>query len=228
MPISKTDFIRGLQCQKMLWLDAHAPQLRIVPPHVRAKPDPGNAFGDEAMGIFGDFTETTSFKADGKPDFQAMIAKTQALLSSGKNVVCEAAFSWYGNFCAADILKKEGDGYALYEVKNAFSTRKEFLLDLGFQRLILRKCGVKLSASYLVLNGGENPVQKEERGGQVCDEIIEKDGIPFRIIDVTRAAKAFERTAEKHIFAFGKLKRKDAEMPAIDVGEHCESPYRCW
>ena len=34
MPISKTDFIRGLQCEKMLWLDAHAPEYKIIPPEV--------------------------------------------------------------------------------------------------------------------------------------------------------------------------------------------------
>ena len=31
MPISKTDFIRGLQCEKMLWLDAHKPDEKIIP-----------------------------------------------------------------------------------------------------------------------------------------------------------------------------------------------------
>ena len=35
MPISKTDFIRALQCEKMLWLDAHADRLF----------DPGRAQG---------------------------------------------------------------------------------------------------------------------------------------------------------------------------------------
>ena len=61
MTISKTDFVRGLQCEKMLWLDAHCPQERVIPPEVQAKLDAGNDFGDKAMGIFGTFTETTSF-----------------------------------------------------------------------------------------------------------------------------------------------------------------------
>ena len=50
MPISKTDFIRGLQCEKMLWLDAHAPEHKVIPPEVQAKLDAGNEFGDNAMG----------------------------------------------------------------------------------------------------------------------------------------------------------------------------------
>lgn len=207
MPVSKTDFVRGLQCEKMLWLDAHAPELKIIPPEVQARLDAGNEFGDGAMGIFGPFVETTSFKADGRLDYAAMLLKTQELLARGENVICEGAFSWYGNYCAADILKKEGDGYALYEVKNAETPRAEFLVDLGFQRLIIRKCGVKITTSSLVLRG-ENE--------------------PYKIVDVTKQARAFERTAEKRIFELGKLKRKDAPLPSIVVGEHCEKPYRCW
>lgn len=119
MPVSKTDFIRGLQCEKMLWLDAHAPELKIIPPEVQARLDAGNAFGDDTMGIFGDYVETTAYKADGRLDYAKMLQTTQDLLEKNCPIVCEAAFSWYGNYCAVDILKKDGDGYALYEVKNS-------------------------------------------------------------------------------------------------------------
>ena len=161
MPISKTDFVRALQCPKMLWLDAHKPQEKIIPPEIQAKLDAGNEFGDKAMGLFGEFTETTTLKADGKLYYAEMLRKTQTLLQTGENVICEAAFSWYGNYCAVDILKKEENGYALYEVKNAFSVRKEFVSDLGFQSLILRKSGVNILSCNLVLRGDEE--QEEEK-----------------------------------------------------------------
>ncbi|MBQ8323192.1 MAG: hypothetical protein IJX91_04420 [Clostridia bacterium] len=224
MPISKTDFVRGLQCEKMLWLDAHAPELKIIPAEVQARLDAGNEFGDKAMSVFGDFVETTVFKEDGRLNYAAMLEKTKELLERGENVICEAAFSWYGNYCAADILKKDGDGYALYEVKNAPAARKEFIVDLGFQRLILRKCGVKITTCSLLLNADK----QDEREGQVCDEIIEHGGSRFKIAEVTRAARIEERVAEKRIFELGKLKRKDAPLPLISVGGQCESPYRCW
>ena len=116
MPISKTDFVRGLQCEKMLWLDAHAPEHKIIPPEVQAKLDAGNEFGDIAMGIFGDFCETTTFREDGRLHYAAMIEKTQNLLSENVPVICEAAFTWYGNYCAADILRREGNGRILKTV----------------------------------------------------------------------------------------------------------------
>ena len=234
MPVSKTDFIRALQCEKMLWLDAHAPEFKIIPPEVQARLDQGNEFGDQAMGIFGPFIETTTLREDGRLHFSEMIKKTQLLLEKGEPVVCEAAFSWYGNFCAVDILKKEGTRYAIYEVKNTFSVRKEFILDLGFQRFLLRKSGVRVGDCFLILRG-DSPID----GHQVCDELfndepfdkeefIEHNDFTYRVVDVGKSVLFAERIVEKTIFEFGKLKRKDACMPAISPSEHCEKPYRCW
>ncbi|MBQ4053222.1 MAG: hypothetical protein IJD33_02675 [Clostridia bacterium] len=236
MPVSKTDFVRGLQCEKMLWLDAHAPHLKIIPPEVQQRLDAGNEFGDNAMGIFGEFTETTAYRPDGRLHFAAMIQKTQQLLTDGEKVICEGAFSWYGNFCAADILKKEGAGYALYEVKNTYAVREEFLVDLGFQRLIIRKCGVPLTRCYLILRGDtppqntapENVSNHTEEGATEEATFIEHTGMRYKIIDVTKQVRQYDKTASDRIFELGKLKRKDAPLPPIEVGEHCEAPYRCW
>ena len=224
MPISKTDFVRGLQCEKMLWLDAHAPELKIIPPEVQARLDAGNAFGDDTMGIFGDYVETTAYKADGRLDYAKMLQTTQDLLEKNCPIVCEATFSWYGNYCAVDILKKDGDGYALYEVKNSDTLRKEFITDLGFQRLIVKKSGVSITSSHLILPC-DNAETDEDTTGKTY---VEYGGKKYVIIDVTSAAKAVERVADRKIFALGKIKKKDAPMPCIAVGEHCNAPYRCW
>ena len=39
MAITKTDFMRGMQCRKMLWLDKHKPGLRVIPPEVQERLD---------------------------------------------------------------------------------------------------------------------------------------------------------------------------------------------
>ncbi len=225
MPISKTDFVRALQCEKMLWLDAHCPEYKVIPPEVQAKLDAGNAFGDQAMSVFGEYVETTTYREDGRLHFSAMLEKTGELLRLGERVICEACFSWYGNFCAADILKREENGYVLYEVKNAQEVRQEFITDLGFQRLILRKNGVRLLSSKLILRGD---TETDEGGEQVCVEYITHGDFRYKIADVTKEARRMERMAEQRIFELGKLKKKDTEMPHIGVGEHCEHPYRCW
>ncbi|MBR1974694.1 MAG: hypothetical protein IKA20_02480 [Clostridia bacterium] len=228
MAVSKTDFVRGLQCEKMLWLDAHNPELKIIPPEVQARLDAGNDFGDNAMGIFGPFVETTTLKEDGRLDFAAMLEKTKALIESGEEVICEAAFSWYGNYCAADILRKVGDGYVLYEVKNTYAARQEFITDLGFQRLILRKCGIPLLASKLLLRGDTPPENYPADPYESTNEYLESNGFRYKITDVSKEAKRVEWTASQRVFELGKIKKKEACMPDISVGEQCEKPYRCW
>ena len=59
MGITKTDFMRSMQCRKMLWLDKHKSKLRVIPPEIQKRLDAGNDFGDRAMAIFGDYEEMT-------------------------------------------------------------------------------------------------------------------------------------------------------------------------
>ena len=55
MGITKTDYTRGMQCPKMLWLDKHKPEKRIISQEMQAILDGGNEFGDKAMAMFGDY-----------------------------------------------------------------------------------------------------------------------------------------------------------------------------
>ena len=82
MGITKTDFMRGMQCPKMLWLDKHRPDLKVIPPEIQAKLDAGNDFGDLAMGMFGPYEEMTVYrKGTTIPDTKAMIERTADAIS---------------------------------------------------------------------------------------------------------------------------------------------------
>lgn len=207
MAISKTDFLRGLQCEKMLWLDKHKREEMIIPPEVQQRLDGGNAFGDNAMGIFGEYKEMTAFKEDGRLDIKQMLLNTQNALEEGVGVICEAAFSYYGNYCAADILRKTEAGFFMYEVKNSDGIKEVFIQDVGYQKYIIGKCGVRIKKVYIITNGGEEEF--------------------YKFNDVTNEARAHEALAAKKIWELNKIKfaADEVERP---VGEQCLSPYRCW
>ena len=209
MAITKTDFMRGMQCRKMLWLDKHKPSLRVIPPEIQERLDAGNDFGDRAMGMFGPYEEMTVY-LPGKqiPDKKAMIAKTQDALERGVEVICEAAFSNYNNYCAVDILRKTSSGYDFYEVKNASEVHEQFIKDAGFQYYIISRCGVKINHIFIVTHGPD-----EEK--------------PFVPVEITSQAKDYYRWINEHIWDLNRMQKEKDEIQ-VEPGEQCTSPYECW
>ena len=209
MGITKTDFMRGMQCRKMLWLDKHKPSLKIIPPEVQLRLDAGNDFGDRAMAMFGPYEEMTVYLPGRQiPDTKAMISKTQEHLEKGTPVICEAAFSNYNNYCAADILRKTETGYDMYEVKNASEVHEQFIKDAGFQYYIINRCKVKIGKIYIVTHG---PDEEE----------------PFVLNDVTDRAKGYFKWINDNIWDLNRM-QKQSEEYEIELGKQCEHPYRCW
>ena len=209
MGITKTDFMRGMQCRKMLWLDKHKPQMRVIPPEIQAKLDAGNAFGDQAMGMFGPYEEMTVYRPGTRiPDKKAMVEKTATHLRLGTPVICEAAFMYYNNYCAVDLLKREEGCYDFYEVKNAPEVREQFIRDAGFQFYIISRTGIRIRNIYIVLHGPE-----EEH--------------PFLPVDVTEQAKGYSGWVNEHIWSLNRMQKEKDEI-MVEPGDQCTEPYECW
>ena len=209
MAITKTDFMRGMQCPKMLWLDKHRPKLKVIPPDVQAKLDAGNDFGDRAMGMFGPYEEMTVYRPGTLvPDKAAMVQRTREHLEAGTEVICEAAFSNYNNYCAVDILRKTDSGYDMYEVKNAPEVREQFIKDAGFQHYILKRCGLAIGKIFIVIHG-------------------EDEESPFVPVDVTRQAKGYYKWINDNIWELNR-RQKEKEELQVEPGEQCTQPYECW
>ena len=209
MGISKTDFMRGMQCPKMLWLDKHKPYLRVIPPAIQERLDAGNEFGDRAMAMFGPYEEMTVYRPGGTvPDKKKMAAKTALHMRLGTPVICEAAFIYYNNYCAADILRKTETGYDFYEVKNAPEVHGQYIRDAGFQYYIMSRCKVRIGKIYIVIHGPD-----EEN--------------PFVPVDVTEQAKGTADWVNDHIWNRNRM-QKDRKEPDTEPGEQCGCPYPCW
>ena len=209
MALTKTNFMRGMQCPKMLWLDKHKPELKIIPPEVQARLDAGNAFGDRAMAMFGEYEEMTVYRPGTTiPDKRAMLRNTEDALNRGVPVICEAAFSNYNNYCAVDILRRTDTGYDIYEVKNSLEVSEQFIKDVAFQHYIVSRCGIKIGRIFIVLSSGD-----------------EED--PFLPIDVTDQVKSLYSWINDHIWDLNRI-QKEAEELQIAPGEQCTHPYECW
>ena len=209
MGVTKTDFVRGMQCPKMLWLDRHKPELREIPPAVQDRLDRGNDFGDQMMGIFGPYVEVQEYYPGTKhPDQVRMAAKTAELIVAGTKIICEAAFmDGAGNYCAVDILRwdDENNCYDMYEVKNAPSVSDRFIEDASFQAYLIRKTGLPLGRVFIVYHGEE----------------------PYDIEEITETAEKYAPWIDENIGQLGQIKDQPEEY-TCEMGIHCACPYECW
>ncbi len=209
MGITKSDFIRGMQCPKMLWLDKHKPECKIIPPDVMRKLIGGNEFGDAMMGAFGPFVEVKEYYPNTtRPHLKRMAAKTAELIEAKTPVICEAAFlDPDGNYCAVDLLRYDaGNGcWDLIEVKNSKEVSETFLLDAAYQAALIRRTGLPLGKAFLLFHAEE----------------------PYAITEITEEVAARQQLIENEWPRLAAVKEDDDEI-LQSMGEQCHAPYECW
>jgi len=216
LSLSKSKYCGLWQCPKIAWLNKYKPEVMEVSPALQDRMDTGNVVGDLAMGLFGDFVEVTSVKEDGRIDIATMIKRTQDEMAKGTNVICEASFSYNGLYCAVDILRKEDNGWSIYEVKSSTSAEKDvYTADVAYQKYVLEHCGVTLCHVYLVCINNE----------YIFDGSLDIHQL-FKITDITAPVALEQRNIEANIF-IGERILNNPNEPDIDIAERCMNPYSC-
>ncbi len=214
---SKSKYTSFIQCPKMLWLKTYHPELAVEDASAQERMAKGNVVGDLAMGLFGDFEEMTALDANGKIDLGKMIENTADAIKRGVENICEAAFSYDGLYCAVDILRKEKDGYAIYEVKSSTEPKHIYIVDISYQKYVLEKCGVKVTGTYVVNINNQ----------YVFDGTLDIQKL-FKITDVSALVEQ-EHDIHSIEAQLGYAKRtlESKDEPNLDLSVGCHSPYRC-
>ena len=213
--LSKSKYCAFAQCPRNLWLKTYKPELATPDNSVEARMEAGNEIGDLAMQLFGDFIEVSAYKNNGKMDLSEMIARTNELLRENYPVICEASFSYNGNYCAVDILKRENGGYAIYEVKSSTHANQIYATDIAYQKYVLENCGVNVTGTYLVCINNE----------YIFDGTLKLDEL-FQIVDLaTEVAGEFVHV-ESNVAAANAI-MDDPVEPVYGLSENCRKPYNC-
>lgn len=213
--LSKSKYCQVRQCPKLLWLAVNKPDAETMDAAREERFETGNEVGDLAMGIFGDFVEVTRKNGD-KLDLAAMIEATSVEMARGTSVICEASFSYNGLYCAVDILKKEEDGWAIYEVKS--STRGDkavYITDVAYQKYVLEHCGVNVVGTYTVVLNRE----------YVFHGTLDTSKL-FLITDVSHLLGPETAKIEENLRIAKSVLLSDTE-PVIDLSGSCNEPYKC-
>ncbi len=219
--LSKSKYCALWQCPKIAWLRKYKPEELELDESVLKRMKEGNEVGDLAMGLFGDFVEVTAYHNE-HLDLPQMIANTRAEMAKGTPIICEASFEHEGLYCAVDILRKEGDGWAIYEVKS--STKHEgaekedkpvYIADIAYQKYVLEHCGVKVTGTYLVCLNGD----------YVFDGTLDLSKL-FTVSDVADAVAIETLKIEENLGIAERILSDECE-PDIDLSPSCKNPYLC-
>lgn len=213
--LSKSKYCAFVQCPRNLWLKTYKPELATPNASLDARMESGNEIGDLAMQLFGDFVEVTSHKDDGRIDLSEMISRTNELILESCPVICEASFSYNGNYCAVDILKRENGGYAIYEVKSSTHASQIYAVDIAYQKYVLENCGVNVTGTYLVCINSD----------YVFDGTLKLDEF-FRIIDLSTEVAEEYQYVEGNVLAANDI-MDDPVEPLYGLSENCNAPYPC-
>lgn len=213
--LSKSKYCAFVQCPRNLWLKTYKPELATSNASLDARMESGNEIGDLAMQLFGDFVEVTAHKDDGRIDLSEMISRTNELILKGCPVICEASFSYNGNYCAVDILKRDGSGYAIYEVKSSTHVSRIYAVDIAYQKYVLESCGIDVTGTYLVCINSD----------YVFDGTLKLNEF-FQIIDLSAEVAEEYQYVEGNVLAANDIMDNPVE-PLYGLSENCNSPYPC-
>ena len=209
--LSKSLYIRGLQCEKSLWLKKKKPEVLQAPDDgAQAVFDTGTSVGELACGLFG-----SGERIEYTGDFNAQMAKTKELIECGTKVIYEATFCFDGILVMVDILCICENSLTINEVKSSTSVKDVYIDDASIQYYVISSLGYKVSGVNIIhidssyVRGEKLELEKLFHAEDVTEQIMQKQA------EIPQILNKFEEILSKNV------------EPEVDIGPHCSNPYHC-
>jgi hypothetical protein len=212
--LSKSTFIKGLQCRKALYLYKNRYFLRDpLSPEQRAKFVRGTQVGIFARELF-----PGGVDASPKTHFQMAqsVVKTKELIEGGvTDVIYEAAFSFDDVVVALDILYRDNGKWKGVEVKSSKAISETYHWDAALQYYVISGSGLNLDDFFIAY--------------------IDRDFVKEGKIDPRKLFRLESRLEDVKLKydnvrgLISELKQTIAlkSSPDIPIGTHCNDPYPC-
>ena len=172
--LSKSTFIRGMQCQKSLYLHKKRPFLRDkMSPEQLAKFRRGTDVGVLARDLF---PGGIDMSPKSPSQYQLKREETEnALHDPTVQVIYEAVVQFDDVLIMLDILVREGDKWKAIEVKSSLKISDTYLQDAALQYYVLKNAGIKMSDSSLLYVNADYTFDEELQLDQlfVSQSVIE-------------------------------------------------------
>ena len=209
--LSKSKYIRGLQCERALWLDVHEPRLARYTAEQMRRFDRGRDFEYSFKDTFPhgiDLSAELKRNVDAYPELTAMYLDKEEEVD-----LFEAGFLYDDVLVLADVVQQREDGTLdIYEVKSGTALSETYRRDAALQHYVISHCR-EIHSFCIVYNGLSGVNGSNGQDGQ------------FVTADLTEELAAQHDEIEKNIAAMKDILRHGE--PATPTGQHCLEPYAC-
>lgn len=205
--MSKSSFVRGMQCPKLVFLDKYRKDFRTPPsPDTLAAFHFGREFERKVKNLF---PEAFDMQTVGRFPNEKYLQTTQELLQLHPQIVIlEAGILHNEVAIMTDILRKNADGsFDVFEVKASSHVNVAMQHDIALQYYVCRQQLGNIRSFNIVTR---NP---------------EDDSPVFE--DMTSYCECRWEEIESRINEFKGILGRPEEEPAIEMGPQCETPYMC-
>jgi hypothetical protein len=210
--VSKSKFLWGHQCRKLLWYAYNAKD-QIPEPDAAQQAifDQGHEVGALAKLLYPGGIEVGADATD----FEQVLQNSLVAVHQRK-ALFEAGFVYNGGLARVDILNPVGrNEWDIIEVKSATEVKDVNLLDLAFQAFVYTGAGLNIRRCFIM---------------HVDRDYIRRGAVDpkkfFKIVNVTKVVSGLSRDIEPQLEdMFATIRRK--QEPEIKIGPHCSDPYPC-
>ncbi|MCX6739623.1 MAG: DUF2779 domain-containing protein [Candidatus Parcubacteria bacterium] len=208
--LSKSQFLKYIQCYKYLWLYKFRRDLlpEETDESLQRIFDEGYEVEDYARKLF-----PKGVKAEGL--YETAKKNTDKLIKDGNKVIFQATAMANSLYAMADIFVKNGDKWDIYEVKSSTQVKDIHIIDLSFQKVCFESAGYKIGKTHLVVIN-----TSYVRKGEIDPKKL------LKIEDITSDVRNLISETKLNIESALKLIKSPKE-PQIRILKQCNSPYEC-
>jgi len=215
--LSKTKFLDGIKCPKLLWYEYNKTE-EVPEPDAETQAifDQGKRVGEVAQKLY-----PFGIKMEREQMPEKMHASSIAALAL-RRPLFEAGLIYGRTYALPDILVPvEGDSWDLVEVKSAAEVKEEHILDAAFQKYVYTGAGLKIRRCYLMYINTEYV-----RHGEIePKKLLTKK-------DITIKTDPYLSGIKDQVDSM--LEIMTGPEPQMKIGPQCGKPYpclleeRCW
>lgn len=210
MMLSKSKYVRGMNCPKSLWLYVHKKDEQVISEATQAIFSRGTNVGELAQQYF---PNGKLAMLENYPGFESA-KRTQDFIQQGVETIYEATFIYQNTLVAVDILHKENGKWSIYEVKSTNSTKPQHITDVAVQYYVVKGTGLAVEGANVM---HFNPLYVK-RGNIDVKGLFIYDSVIDKVVK-------FQNEVEGNIPKLFQLLESDE--PVVEMGKQCNSPYAC-